>query len=197
MMTVNATGDVFLGLYGANTTAYKGVWSAQIAASIDAPYFYYHNSTNPFLYLVDSDSSNALLVTGNLTNESPNSTTYQQWVEAVPPLTIFASKQDGNTLNGIQNSYCALEQAATIGPILAARDLNSVQKSIITRNGQPQQQFYINGLSSGSSYIIALAMYGNSTNAGDGVVGGGGQVWPMTNFTTLAGMSFYPLVVLG
>jgi calcium channel MID1 len=190
MIAVNATGDVYIGLYGANTTAYKDVWSAQIAASIDAPYHYYNNGTYTNLYLVDSDSSSALLITGNLTNEPSNSSVYQQWMESNPPFVVFGINQDDTSLNGLQNSYCALQQQATIGPTLAAGDANSVQAGITTRgNGQPKQQFYINNLSKGTTYNAVLAMTGNSTDSGTGIVGGGGQVWPMMSFTTLSGIS--------
>ena len=189
IITVNATGDVFIGLYGANTTAYEDVWSAQLAASIDAPYHYYHNGTNTNLYLVDSDSTSALLITGDLTNEPANSTVYEESVESSPPFVIFASSHD--SLHGLQNSYCALQQHATIGPTVTAGDANSVQASITTRgNGQPKQQFYIDALSTSSSYSAVLAVSGNSTNSGNGVVGGGGQVWPMMDFATLSGLSF-------
>lgn len=185
MITVNATGDVFIGLYGPNTTAYKDVWSAQIAASIDAPYHYY-NSTGPNLFLVDSDSGSALLITGNLTNDDSNSTVYQEWMSSPAPFVVFASPQDNTLFNGLQNSYCALQQHAAIGPTVTAGNTNTVQSGITnTGNGQPKQQFYIDALSNGTAYNIVLAMSGNSTDSGDGVVGGGGQVWAMTNFTTL------------
>ena len=194
MIVVNATGDVFIGLYGENTTAYKDVWSAQIAASIDAPYHYYHNGTDPNLFLVDSDSTSALLITGNLTNDPANSTVYQEWMESATPFVIFASNQDDNSLNGLQNSYCALQQHAQIGPTVTTGTANSVQAGLTTRgNNQPKQQFYIDALSSGSSYHGFLAMNGNSTDSGNGVVGGGGQVWPMMNFTTLSGTTSLPL----
>jgi calcium channel MID1 len=189
MIVVNVTGDVFIGLYGENTTAYKDVWSAQIAASIDAPYHYYHNGTNPNLFLVDSDSSSALLITSDLTDEPENSTVYQDWMNSAVPFVVFASNQDDTSLNGLQNSYCALQQNAQIGPTVTTGTANSVQAGLTTRgNSQPKQQFYIDALSSGSSYHAVLAMSGNSTDSGNGVVGGGGQVWPMMNFTTLSGM---------
>ena len=189
MIVVNATSDVFIGLYGENTTAYKDVWSAQIAASIDAPYHYYHNGTNANLFLVDSDSSSALLITSDLTGEPQNSTVYQDWMNSPVPFVVFASNQDDTSLNGLQNSYCALQQNAQIGPTVTTGTANSVQAGLTTRgNGQPKQQFYIDFLTGGSSYHAVLAMSGNSTDSGNGVVGGGGQVWPMMNFTTLSGM---------
>ena len=198
MIVVNATEDVFIGLYGANTTSYKNVWNAQIAASIDAPYHYYHNDTKPNLYLVDSDSSSALLITGNLTDEPSNSTVYKEWMESSPPFVLFAGIQDNTLLNGLQNSYCALQQFASIGPTNNPSDSNYVSSGITIRgNNQPKQQFYIDALSSGSSYNVLLAMSGNSTASGDGVVGGGGQVWPTTNFTTLSGkQSMFRLTIM-
>ena len=199
IMTVNATGDVYIGVYGPNTTAYKNVWSAQIAASIDAPYHFYHNVTDTNLRLVDSDGTSALLVTGNLTDEPSSSSVYQGWMESVPPFVIFGLNQDDTSLNGLQNSYCALQQYASFGPTAAAGDATSVQASITNRgNSQPKQQFYVNALNSGATYNVALAVNGNSTASGDGVVGGGGQVWPMANFTTLSGMCllYYPFLLL-
>ncbi|KAG0648593.1 Calcium influx-promoting ehs1 [Hyphodiscus hymeniophilus] len=188
MIVVNATGDVFMGLYGPNTTAYKSVWNAQLAASIDAPFHFYHNGTNPNLYLVDSDSSSALLITGDLTDEPSNSTVYQEWLESATPYVIFAGNRDDTSLNGLQNSYCGLTQSATIVPAVNGEESKSVTMGITTRgNNQPKQQFYIDTLGSGSTYNVFLATNANSTGS---VVGGGGQVWPMTNFTTLTGMSF-------
>jgi calcium channel MID1 len=190
-ITVNATGDVFIGVYGMNTTTYSNVWSAQIAASIDAPYHYYHNDAPPNIYLVDSDSSSALLITGNLTNEDAGSADFQLAIESPPPYVLFALSQNVSSIQGLENSYCAWQQLATAGPIMTASNTNNVVSGITTRgDGQPKQELYVDGLTTGSSYKVVLAMSGNSTASGSGVVGGGGQVWPVTNFTTLSGMSF-------
>ena len=189
---VNATGDVFFGLYGENTTDYQGVWNAQIAASIDAPYHYFHNaSADPNLYLVDTDSGSALLITHDLNSTEPdNSTEYEEWLNISPPYVMFASLQSNQAMLGVQNSYCGLQNYATIKPTTAGQTTDNLQIGITARgvdNG-PKQQFYITGLAPGSAYNMVLAMNGNSSASGDGVVGGGGQVWPMTNFTTLKGM---------
>jgi calcium channel MID1 len=189
---VNATGDVFIGLYGENTTDYQGVWNAEIAASIDAPYHYFHNtSSDPNIYLVDSDSVSALLITQDLNSTEPdNSSVYDAWLNIAPPYVIFASPQNDQAIRGVQNSYCGLQNFATIKPTTVGETTDYVQTGITARgidNG-PKQQFYITGLTASSAYNIVLAMNGNSSASGDGVVGGGGQVWPMTNFTTLTGM---------
>lgn len=184
---VTATGDVFIGVYGEGTTAYTGVWDAEITVSIDGWYHTFHNETGPNLYLVDSDSNSALLVTGNLTNENSSSPVYQAWMNTPPPFTIFSSNKDNQGLMGLQNSYCALNLLADIAPIANRRsqDVHAVITNI--HNGQPTQQFYIDSLSAASTYNIALGMPGNTGS--DGIAaGGGGQVWKMTNFTTLSGL---------
>lgn len=190
MMAINATGDVFIGLSGVNTTAYSGVWSASVAASIDSPYHYYHGQ-DPNLFLVDSDSASALLITNNLTDQPENSTVYQEWMNLAPPFVMFASNHDNPSILGLQNSYCGLEKSADIAATNNGQLTNMVQVGMTSRGlgNLPKQQFYFNGLTAGSSYYGVLAMNGNSTESGGGVVGGGGQVWSMMNFTSLSGMS--------
>ena len=64
---------------------------------------------------------------------------------------------------------------------------NHVQMGMVTRGlgNKPKQQFYATGLNSSSQYRAFLAMNGNSTASGNGVVGGGGKVWgPGIDFTT-------------
>jgi len=181
MITVNATGDVFIGLYGESTTAYKDVWNAQIAASINGYYHTYHNQTDPNLYFVDSDSSSALLITGDLTSQNTSSPVYQALLDSPPPYVLFASNADDQTILGLQNSYCGMLNA-NIAPTASGLYAKTVQASLTTRgNNQPKQQFYIDSLVNNATYNVALGVAGNTT-----VVGGGGQVWPMTYFTTLS-----------
>lgn len=189
MRKVNATGDIYISLYGPNTTAYKAAWSAQIAASTNT---FYHtflpDNSGQNLYLVDSDSSAALLITGNITNETSS---YQAVMNAAPPFVLFASKSNNQSIQGLQNSYCGLLQNAEIAPSTIGKSESNVQASLTTRGwGAPKQQFYLSGINSGTTYYAALAVDGggNSTGGGPGVIGGGGKVWPMMNFTTLSGM---------
>jgi calcium channel MID1 len=188
MYSVNATGDIFIGLYGETTTAYKNVWSAQIAASIDGYFHTYHNGSHPNLYLMDADNFSGLVRTGNLTTDAVNTTVYEAWMKHSPPFVIFANPKDDTSTDGMQNSYCGMLHS-TIAPGDNGTSSNKVQTSISNvGTGQPTQQFYISKLAAATTYNLALGMYGNSTLAGNGVVGGGGQVWPLTDFTTNAGM---------
>ncbi|KAI9646700.1 stretch-activated cation channel mid1 [Ciborinia camelliae] len=187
VVTLNATGDVYMGLSGSNLTGnYTGTWNAQIAASIDAPYHYY-NSDESNLILVDSDSGSALLVTTDLTTD--NGSVYDEWVNLPPPFTMFASKTVNSSMIGLQNSYCGLEKKAEIaGTINGGQSTSRIQVSMTTRgeDNYPKQQFYFDGLTAGTSYYGILAMNGNSTALGREGVGGGGQVWKAMTFSTIS-----------
>ncbi|QSZ35068.1 hypothetical protein DSL72_007932 [Monilinia vaccinii-corymbosi] len=187
MVTLNTTGDVYIGLSGSNMTEnYTGVWNAQIAASIDAPYHYY-NSDEPNLFLVDSDSVSALLVTKYLTTD--NGSIYDEWVSMIPPFTMFVSKTTNSSIAGLQYSYCGLEKKAEIaGTINGGQNTGKIQVSMTTRgeNNYPKQQLYFDGLTPGTSYYGVLAMTGSATALGREGVGGGGQVWKAMTFSTIS-----------
>ncbi|RFU35902.1 hypothetical protein B7463_g442, partial [Scytalidium lignicola] len=187
LVNLTATSDVYMGLSGVNTTHYTGVWNAEIAASIDAPYHYY-NGDDPNLFLVDSDSSSALLITNNLTTAAVNSSIFQEWLKTPPPFVMFASSHGDTSLIGLRNSYCGLEKTAEIAATKNGQSTDLVQTGITTRGlgGLPKQQFYFSGLSAASSYYGILAMNGNSTDSSTGVIGGGGRVYKAMNFTTLS-----------
>ncbi|KAH8598003.1 BcMID1, Ca2+ channel protein [Bisporella sp. PMI_857] len=192
MVKVNATGDVFIGLFGQSTTAYKNVWSAEIAVSIDGFYHNFHNPDDSSLDLaiVDSDASASMLITGDLTSENQNSSVYQSWMKTSPPFVLFASNANDRSIYGLQHSYCGLSKLASIKPN-NAQNAENVKASITNMtwggNNQPRQRFYLSGLTSSSTYNVVLGMFGNSTNGGDNVVGGGGQIWEMQTITTLSG----------
>lgn len=196
---LNATGDVFMGIYAKNDSTFTGTYNAQIAASIDAPYHYYWNSSDPNLFTVDSDASSSLLFTDPLTTNSSNTKLYEQWMDITPPFEIFVSDAESTSIMGLQNSYCGMQ---TNAQIVASRT-GQTSSQIVTGmtdigNGTlPKQQFYVTGLSAGKSYNVALAMNGNSTASGNGVVGGGGQVFHMTSFSTLQSkMCHVPCAIL-
>ena len=191
MYTLNATGDVYFGVYGENTTNYKDVWNAHIAASIDAPFHTWHNITDPNLFRVDSDSNSALLVTDNLVHQTDNSSElYDQWMNLAPPFVIFASPVDDKNLKGLERSFCAWDSFAAMGASTPGKVSPSQIQSGMTSRGVdnlPKEQFYVEGLQPGAQYSAVLAMKGNSTSDVDGTVGGGGQVYPLMSFSTNQG----------
>jgi len=189
MVKLNATGDIFLGLFGELTTAYENVWNAQIAVSIDGFYHTFHNSSGPNLIVVDRDSSSTLLLTDGLTEEPKGSAVYEAWMKARPPFVLFASKKgDDQSINGLQNSYCGLATNAPIRPLNGTTELKNVEQHITNmkwdKQNLPRQQFYLSGLTPNTDYKLYLGVLGNSTDTGN-FAGGGGQVWPAQNVTTL------------
>ncbi|RDL35062.1 uncharacterized protein BP5553_06993 [Venustampulla echinocandica] len=188
MYEMNATGDVFIGVYGKNDTAYTGPWSAQIAASIDAPFHYYHNISDPNLLLVDSDSSSAFLVADN-PMKFDSYRNFDKWSKISPPYVLFASNAQDQAIQGLRHSYCGLANSpGTIAPDRPGQTNNQVQfwwdKEMT--NPLPRQKFYVSQLSGATKYNAILAVRGNSTSAEPGVVGGGGQVFRQTDFSTLS-----------
>ncbi|GIK00537.1 stretch-activated cation channel mid1 [Aspergillus viridinutans] len=177
--SVQADGDVFIGIAVQNSTAYSGSYTYEIAASIDA---YFHSIVDePFLHFVDSDIHAALLTTDNLTLSEEGSENYQQWMNLTPPFTMFAHNVNDTAISGLQRSYCALERLAQIG-----KGDHGVEGGMTNRGlgKKPKEQFYITGLNRTSNYSGILAMDGNSTNSGNGIVGGGGRVWKPMYFAT-------------
>jgi calcium channel MID1 len=190
-LTLDASKDVYIGVTAPNTTSYSGVYNVEVAASIDAPYHSLSTQNGPDLFFIDSDSSSALLVTADLADEI-NGTIADKWMSLDPPYVIFANNQNDSAFSGIQNSYCGLEKIAQIAGTQGGVRTNMVQTSMTNRTTSsfPKQQFYFRGLNASSEYFGILAMSGNSTAHGSGVVGGGGRVWPTMTFTTQPGMYF-------
>ena len=168
---------------------FTGGWNYDIAVSIDD---YYHRADNstPFLYLVDSDTNAALLVTDNLTQAESSSKQYQGWMSLTSPFTMFANNVNQTNQLGLSKSFCGLQNNAQIQAQQAdpVGTLSHIQMGMITRGlgDKPKQQFYVTNLNGSSTYIGTLAMPGNSSASGPGVVGGGGQVWQAMNWTTKA-----------
>jgi len=186
--TTEATGDWYMAVHAPDRPDdFEGVWNYELAVSIDD---YYHslgvNGSN--LFLVDSDSQAALLVTNNLTQADASSASYQAWMDLKAPFIIFGSKADNTRTMGIEKSYCGLNKASQIVGKQADLDgqNTNVQMQMITRGlGQkPKEQFFVTGLDRATRYQAILAQPGNSTDSGEGVVGGGGKVWRSVHFAT-------------
>jgi len=189
---LNATGAVYIGMAAPNNSDFSGVYNYELAASIDAPYHSYDSeSTN--LFFVDSDTNSALLVTNDTTQANPNETLYQKWMTISPPFSMFAHNENDSTIRGIENSYCGMKLNAQIVANKNGQNTGRVEVGMTNRGlgRKPKEQFHIKSLNGSSTYYGFLAMDGNSTNEGGGVVGGGGKIWKAMNFSTKSGK--YPL----
>lgn len=176
--------DVYVGIAAPNTTGLTGSWNYEIAASIDAPYHYWSNTTD--LLFVDGDNHAALLVTPDL--DKASSSVFDQWMSLNPaPYGMFAHDQKNQSILGVSRSYCGLLHNAKIMANIPEVENNNV--GTMTSRGighAPKEQFYISALTASSSYYGWLAMSGNSTARGAGVIGGGGAVWTNMTFRTKA-----------
>lgn len=190
---LNVTGAVFVSVSAPNSSDFTGIYNYELAASIDAPYHSYgSNSAN--LFFVDSDTNSALLVTNDTTQANPNETLYQTWMNIAPPFSMFVNNQNDSAIRGVERSYCGMKHNAQIVADKNGQNTGRVELGMTNRGlgNKPKEQFYIKSLNGSSTYYGHLAMDGNSTNQGGGVVGGGGKVWKAMNFTTKSGMcDFY------
>lgn len=190
-LTVNATAAVYIGVAASNITDFAGIWNYELAASIDAPYHSYA-SERQNLFFIDSDTDSALLVTSNLTQASSDDPLYQKWMTTSPPFSMFAHNENDTAIKGLENSYCGLKHNAQIVANKNGQDTGRVDVGMTTRGPgkKPKEQFHIKGLNGSSTYYGFLAMDGNMTHEGGGVVGGGGKVWKAMNFSTKSGTSW-------
>ncbi|PYI26802.1 putative cora family metal ion transporter [Aspergillus indologenus CBS 114.80] len=176
--TLEADGNMYIGVTAPNNTQYSGSYTYQIAVSTDA-FFHDVNTEDQLLYLVDSDTKAALFTTKNLTDTDVDAQDISIWMNKTPPYTMFANKLNSTAVSGLERSFCALDRLAQIG-------MKDVESSMTTRGDKlrPKEQLYATGLNKSSTYLGILARYGNSTSAGNGIIGGGGKVWKPMNFTT-------------
>ncbi|OQE31556.1 hypothetical protein PENSTE_c001G08122 [Penicillium steckii] len=178
-VTIFTTNDIYLGVSAGNSSEWSGTYRYQIAASVDEYFHAVHDVNN--LLFVDADQTSALLVTNNLTESAKNSSNYHEWITIKPPFTMFAHNINNTALVGLDRSYCALNDLSNLGRISNSTEVGMTARGL---GNYPKEQFYLTGLSPGSTYNGILAMEGNGTLPGNGIVGGGGQVYAAMNFTT-------------
>lgn len=194
-LAFDATGDVWVGVYAPSKPDNESSlwqaslpWNYDIAMSTGDPYYGFSN--DPFLYLVDTDDTTALFVTGNMTSTSGldggfNETLSDEALMALNgtlPYTLFAQSESANdnpALAGLERSYCALSKSAsadgvTLDTSMTARGLGN----------HPKQQFHIKQLNRSSAYYAFLARPRNTTNNTNTAGTAGGILWNATRFMT-------------
>lgn len=176
-LNISVKDNVYFGVYAPADDGYDGVYNYQLTASIDG--FYASSYSDTFVSTVDSDTNSALLYTKNTTSTTNSSnSTFQQWMN-ISPFTLFVQNQENSSILGLRNSVCGLQNLAQIqGP----PDVETAMTA--AGDGLPKQQFHVTNLNGSSAYYAIVAMIGNSTENGSGVVGGGGTVWNSANITT-------------
>ena len=169
--------DVYFGVYAPANGGYNGIYQYQLTASIDG--FYASSYSDPNVNLVDSDTNSALLYTNNTINTNSSDPKFQHWMYNPRVFSLFVQSQDNPSMLGLQKSVCGLQNLAQI------QGASVIETSMTTAGDDlPKQQFYVKNLNRSSTYQATVAMIGNSTDQGSGIVGGGGIVWKSVNFTT-------------
>ena len=186
--SVPANDDWYMSVHAPSLpSGFGGVWNYELAVSIN-DFFHAADLGYSNMFFIDSDTSSALLVTNNVTNASASQPEYQQWLDLTAPYVLFANNVNDTSTMGVSNSFCGLSKNAKIAGKQTdpTGDTTNVQMSMITRGlgSKPKEQFYLTQLNSSSQYNAVLALSGNSTASGDGVVGGGGKIWQAVTFPT-------------
>lgn len=170
--TTNITSDWYISVMSPNITReserrqWRGVWNYELAVSTWGQFHGLSSRAN--VYLVDSDSDSALLITGNMTD--PREYTHT-------PYVLYAQNTAQTAaFRGLEKSYCAVSRLAQVGKA-------SVVSSITTRGlgNRPKQQFHITGLNQSTLYYGYLARPGNVSMGGSQ---GGGVLWDPMNIET-------------
>ena len=194
MVNVSASDDVFLAVAAPNVTGqfFEGTYNFQLAASTDDWFHSYEELADPNLIWVDSDTTSALLITRNLTdNPDPEA---NEATMTKQPFVMFAQNERDRSINGVRFSYCGLQNYAQIAAMKNGKFTNMVSTDVTRRGqgGRPKQQFYFSGLNASTNYLGILAANGRAGTMGSGVVGGGGRVSRATTFATKSSESDNP-----
>ena len=193
-LQINVSSDVWFGVAAPTSSSYDGTYNYELTASIDRPYAAYDDFES--LFFLDSDNFSALLVSNDTTDANSSDPVYQEWMSNPPPFSIFVQNQNDPSLQGLQKSYCGLQNHAQIQGNLLSQNTSGVDVDMTASEGQPRQQFYVKNLNASSTYYAYMALDGNSTAAGGDIIGGGGKVWKNVTFTTKSGSSPPPTQLL-
>ncbi|ODA77376.1 hypothetical protein RJ55_07004 [Drechmeria coniospora] len=193
MYGVNATGEVYIGITAPNVSAdFRGVYNFEVAASLDGYFHRFEKQTTSELLWMDSDSTSALLVTRNLTE---NIDDVQRILSQEPPYELFVTNKNSNATDGLKHSVCGLKHTAQIVADYRSNSKlsGSVRTALTLRGpgGFPKQQFYFVALNASSTYDGILVKKANATakekRQNGGVSGVGSVIFKATEFHTVSG----------
>jgi calcium channel MID1 len=138
---------------------FEGPYDFEVALSLNSSYHSFDRPTEVRTNLVwmDSDSSAALLLTSDLTDDESD---VDRVMAIDPPYELYVEDQNRPVFEGIRRSRCGMEQQAMIVANRNGdgRGHSMVRTSLTTRGtgGMPKQQFYFEGLEETSNYTAVL-----------------------------------------
>jgi len=183
----NTSSDVYIGISAPNLNAdWFGSWHFELAASTDGPYHNY-NESDPFLYMIDTDSESALFITYDL-GDSNTTDAIDKWKEQ-NPFQMYAFVDGDNTpIRGMERSYCAIKDMFNVN---TTKNF-TIDSSITTKfsgDDLPKTQFHVKGLQAAKTYNGFVVVEGSQQPLyipGAGMTRGGGRVFQAFNWTTKA-----------
>ncbi|PSN68506.1 hypothetical protein BS50DRAFT_491187 [Corynespora cassiicola Philippines] len=183
--TLQTDSDVYIGVEAPDAQqGWEGMYEFEIAAST-TDFYHGYNSSDPFLWMVDTDSESALFITPNLTMTN-DSAAVSRWINATQnPFTMYAfpASQTWSPMNGLERSICGLRQQFNA-------TMNFTVESFMTTkfgDNRPKAQFHVQGLQNGVTYYGFLAVNGTNEGLelpGIGTIRAGGEVFEQFNWTT-------------
>lgn len=185
---LNTTSDVYIGISAPTLPeGWTGSWQFEIAASTDSPYHSF-NDSNPFLFMVDTDSDSALFITAPL-DTSNASEVVDKWAQEKPFQMYAFQAGDYTAITGMEHSFCAIKEQFNSN---TTKNF-TVSSSITTKfDDLPKSQFHVQDLDAAKTYNGFVMVEGTNATAalpGVGVVKAGGRVFQQFNWTTKAGTS--------
>lgn len=193
----NATSDVYVGISAPKLEDdWFGSWHFELAASTDGPYHNY-NESDPFLYMIDTDSESTLFITYDL-GDSNKTEDVEKWREQNPFQMYAFAAGEYTPISGLERSYCALKEQFNVNN---TRNF-TIDTGITTQFGRssgddfPKARFHVRGLEAATMYngfVVVEASEEASYIPGVGTTRGGGRVFQAFNWTTKAGKSHHHL----
>lgn len=157
---VNTTTNTVLG-----TSQENDMWHYKM--SISENDLVYQWDTRSWLDVLDTDHDSALLVTGNVTADAQQFSNYSIYDTSLYDLYVYSFEESLNLDSALNVSLCAI----TNGPYIVSsvdskktgdmghgleRTGLAIEKSLSNRRDNVQEQFYITGLNSSSTYVAYL-----------------------------------------
>ena len=187
---VSTSEGVFIGIEAPPKGSYAGNYNYELTTSIDVSYADAVDDTTSthgenYTMFADSDNGNALFYSSSVTSRNTSASEVEKWLSDPPPFRIFVHNMDDPSLLGLEKSICALKNLASV------RNISSMETRMTAApDGLVRQEFYVKDLNSSSLYNATITIDGNSTDSGQGVVNGGGTIFPPITFRTKSGQSF-------
>jgi calcium channel MID1 len=186
---LNATSDVYIGIGAPKLEEdWFGSWQFELAASTDGPYHDY-DETQPFLYMIDTDSESALFITYDL-GDSNKTEDVNKWREQ-NPFHMYAFPDDEWTpITGLERSYCALKEQFNVNTTRNFTIDTNITTKFSGNDNLPRSQFHVRNLQRAKTYNGFVVIEGSQEPLdipGVGTTRGGGKVFQAFNWTTKAG----------